>query len=122
MSISWFSIDVDALDPPALARWWANVLGYKVVWEEPSYVAIAKDEQTFPGLIFNRVTDAKLVKNRLHWDLNPSEQAPEVERLLELGATKVDIGQGDVAWVVMADPEGNEFCVLTPWQNPAEAS
>ena len=56
-------------------------------------------------------------KNRLHLDLAPpadGDQQTEVERLVALGATRIDIGQGDVSWVVMADPDGREFCVLTP--------
>ena len=118
MSISWFSLDVDARDPAELARFWAEVLDYKVVWEEHAYVAIAKDDRTHPGLIFSRVHGAKTGKNRLHLDLNPIDLATEVERLLGLGATRVDIGQGAVAWEVLADPEGNEFCVMTPWKHP----
>ncbi len=57
--------------------------------------------------------DEKKVKNRVHLDLNPTDQAAEVERVKALGATEVDIGQRDVPWVVLADPEGNEFCILT---------
>jgi predicted enzyme related to lactoylglutathione lyase len=122
MSISWFSLDVDARDPSELARFWAEVLDYQVVWEEPAYVAIARDDRTHPGLIFNRVPGAKTGKNRLHLDLNPTDLAAEVERLLALGATRVDIGQGDVAWEVLADPEGNEFCVMKPWKHPDDAA
>ena len=59
MAVSWFSLDVDARDPAELARWWARALDYKVMWEEDAYVAIAKDDRTFPGLIFNRVAGAK---------------------------------------------------------------
>ena len=74
---------------------------------------IAPDDASFPGLEFVRVPVSKTSKNRLHIDLNPSDQRAEVQRLLSLGATRIDIGQGDdVEWVVMADPEGNEFCVL----------
>jgi hypothetical protein len=66
-------------------------------------------------LAFLRVPGGKTTKNRLHIDLNPADQQAEVRRLLTLGARRVDIGQGDDAeWVVMADPEGNEFCVLAP--------
>lgn len=67
-----------------------------------------------PALTFARVPEGKAVKNRLHLDLNPAdrEQHEEVRRLLDLGARHVDVGQGDVSWVVLADPEGNEFCVL----------
>ena len=64
---------------------------------------------------------AKTGKNRLHLDLAPpadGDQQAEVDRLVALGATRIDIGQGDVSWVVMADPDGNEFCVLTPPEGP----
>ncbi|HUO45855.1 MAG TPA: VOC family protein [Acidimicrobiia bacterium] len=119
MAIHWFSLTVDTHDPAMLSRWWAEVLDYNVVFEEESYTAIAKDGQTFPGIVFNKVDEIKAGKNRLHWDLNPTDQAAEVERLLSLGAVRTDIGQGEVPWVVMADPEGNEFCVLVPWTNDA---
>ena len=76
----------------------------------------------FSGDRFHRVTEAKTAKNRLHWDLNPTDQNAEVERLLAMGAVKADIGQGQVPWVVLADPEGNEFCVLVPWKHPEEVS
>jgi Glyoxalase-like domain len=70
-----------------------------------------------PGLVFLTVPETKALKNRLHIDLAPAsddDQEAEVRRLESLGARRVDIGQGDVSWVVLADPEGNEFCVLTP--------
>jgi hypothetical protein len=68
-----------------------------------------------PDILFVKVPDRKTTKNRLHFDLRPQDQAVQVERLLDLGARRVDIGQGDDAsWVVLADPEGNEFCVLAP--------
>jgi hypothetical protein len=63
-------------------------------------------------MLFLPVDDKKLTKNRIHIDLRPDDQAAEVERLISLGASRVEIGQGDVSWVVLADPEGNEFCVL----------
>jgi hypothetical protein len=65
-----------------------------------------------PDILFLAVPDTKVAKNRLHFDLRPADQAAEVARLLELGARQKDIGQGEVSWVVMADPEDNEFCVL----------
>jgi hypothetical protein len=108
-----YSIVVDSKDPAALARWWARVLDYDVVFEAADEVAIAKKDGTYPGLVFLPVPEGKGTKNRLHIDLNPDDQAAEVERLLALGATHRDIGQGDVHWVVLADIEGNEFCVLT---------
>ena len=65
-----------------------------------------------PGLLFGPVPEKKTIKNRLHLDFRPDDQAAEVDRLLALGARRVDIGQGEQPWVVLADPEGNEFCVL----------
>ncbi len=73
-----------------------------------------------PDILFVKVTDRKTTKNRLHFDLRPEDQAAQVHRLLDLGARRVDIGQGDdVSWVVLADPEGNEFCVLAPLASDA---
>jgi hypothetical protein len=106
MGSRWYTVVVDATDPARLARWWAEVLDYRILHEAPDEVVIARDEHTFPGLIFGSVTEPKSVKNRLHIDLNPDDRDAE-------GARHVDIGQGDsVSWVVLADPEGNEFCVL----------
>lgn len=112
MASEWYTIVIDAHDPRALARFWADVLGYRVLSEEDEEVLIAKGEDNYPGVCFVPVDDAKTQKNRLHIDLNPDDHKTEVERLLALGARRVDIGQGDVSWVVLADPEGNEFCVL----------
>lgn len=112
MSSKWYSIVMDCRDIAAQARFWAEVLGYQVVFEADDEVVIGKDDHTYPGLVFGPVPEGKSVKNRLHIDLNPSDQQAEVERLETLGAKRIDIGQGDVTWVVMADPEGNEFCVL----------
>jgi len=68
-----------------------------------------------PDLLFLRVPEDKTIKNRLHFDLRPGDQGEEVRRLVGLGAQRVSIGQGsDVSWVVLADPDGNEFCVLEP--------
>ena len=113
MGSHWYTTVVDATDAAALARFWAAVLDYQIVYEAPDEVVVAKDDHTYPGLIFLPVPEQKTSKNRLHIDLNPDDQAAEVERIIGLGATRVDIGQGDdVSWVVLADPEGNEFCVL----------
>jgi predicted enzyme related to lactoylglutathione lyase len=114
MSSKWFGLVIDSESPAELAEFWRQVLDYKVMLSSPEEVALARDEQSFPGLIFVPVPEDKQVKNRLHIDLNPDDQNAEVERLLSLGATRANVGQGDVRWVVMADPEGNEFCVLTP--------
>ena len=112
MASRWEQIVVDAKDPARLARWWAEALGYRICYETPDEVEIRRHPDALPGLLFAPVPDAKTVKNRLHIDLRPDDQEAEVERLVDMGARPVDIGQHDVGWVVLADPEGNEFCVL----------
>jgi hypothetical protein len=113
MASRWYTVVVGASDPARLARWWAEVLDYRILFEEPDEVVIGRDENTYPGLVFVPVPEQKTVKNRLHIDLNPEDQDAEVERLVDMGARRVDVGQGEKAtWVVLADPEGNEFCVL----------
>lgn len=116
MASKWYSVVVDCADPSALGHWWAQVLDYTVVYEAPDEVVIAggtEAEPKNPGLVFVPVPEGKEAKNRLHIDLNPDDQDAEVARLEALGAVRVDVGQKDVRWVVLADPEGNEFCVLT---------
>jgi hypothetical protein len=108
----WEQVVVDAEDPARLGRWWAEALGYQIVHEAPDEVEIRRTPQTLPGLLFTLVPEPKKGKNRLHLDLRPADQEAEVERLVDMGARPVDIGQHDVSWVVLADPEGNEFCVL----------
>jgi hypothetical protein len=113
MASRWDSIVIDATDPARLGRWWAEVLDYKIIFEVADEVAIAREEHTGPALVFGTVPEAKTVKNRLHIDLRPDDREAEVERLVNMGARRVDVGQpDDVTWVVLADPEGNEFCVL----------
>ncbi|MFC7532165.1 VOC family protein [Actinoplanes sp. GCM10030250] len=112
MPSRWEQVVVDAEDPARLARWWAEALGYVIVNEEPGEVEIRRTPDELPGLLFTPVTGTKRGKNRLHIDLRPDDQGDEVERLVGMGARPVDIGQRDVGWVVLADPEGNEFCVL----------
>ncbi|GAA4462713.1 VOC family protein [Phytohabitans houttuyneae] len=113
MGSRWENLVVDALDPARLARWWAEALGYQITHERPDEVEIRRAPDELPGLIFVPVPDAKAGKNRLHVDLRPADQEAEVERLVNMGARHVDVGQGGKAgWVVLADPEGNEFCVL----------
>ncbi|MBO3088073.1 VOC family protein [Cellulomonas dongxiuzhuiae] len=128
MPLRWYTTVVESRDPHALARWWAAALG----WD---YVPFADDEAGVlppwgreaaastpfhrmpPGLCFVQVDHDKTVKNRLHLDLAPhtsDDRDAEIARLLDLGATRVDVGQGpDVSWDVLADPDGNEFCVLS---------
>jgi hypothetical protein len=112
------SLSVDAADPRALATFWEAALGWRRTFEDDDEVVLEPpDDGTAGGaaadLLFLAVRDERVVKNRLHLDLRPEDQAAEVARLEALGARRVDIGQGpDVTWVVLADPEGNEFCVL----------
>ena len=117
MSLKIQCLTVDARDPAALAAWWADVLGFRVKpLEDEHEVAIIPDDRgKDPAILFIRVADEKAVKNRLHLDLSPDDRDAEVARLEGMGATRADIGQsGDESWVVLADPEGNEFCVLAP--------
>ena len=113
---------VDAADPARLARFWAAALGWQVVVEEPDQAVIEPRGYDYPDpvalpQVFVKVPEAKAGKNRVHLDLateSVAHQAAEVERLLGLGAVPVDVGQHDVSWAVLADPEGSEFCVLSP--------
>jgi predicted enzyme related to lactoylglutathione lyase len=122
MTLKIQAVTVDAHNPKALAEFWAEVLGWSIGedgddigwWIERELND--PNKTGFPDILFLKVPDSKVVKNRLHLDLRPDDQAAEVTRLESLGAKKVDIGQStdpDTTWVVMADPEGNEFCVLS---------
>jgi hypothetical protein len=113
MSLEWEQVVVDALDPVALGRWWAEALGWVVVNDAPQEFEIRPTADLIPGLLFEPVREPKGGKNRLHLDLRPDDQQAEVARLLGLGARHADVGQGEQTWVVLADPEGNEFCVLS---------
>jgi hypothetical protein len=114
MTSRFTELIIDAADPGGLARFWEQVLGYQRTFEENGVVEIRGQAESGPSLVFVPVPEPKTLKNRLHIDVNPVDvdQRAEVERLLALGARRVDIGQGDQTWVVLADPEGNEFCVL----------
>jgi predicted enzyme related to lactoylglutathione lyase len=121
MTFSLHHIVIDARDLPGLARFWTEVLDWKLLSERAREVVIGPDEDAAIGICFMPAADAKTVKNRVHLDLNPGadatteERGAEIERILALGARRVDIGQsGDESWTVLADPEGNEFCVLRP--------
>jgi predicted enzyme related to lactoylglutathione lyase len=109
------SLTIDSRDPKATARFWSEALAWPILHDTEDEVLVApfdeRREGVFP-LLFIRNEDKKVVKNRWHFDLAPADQEAEVRRLEGMGARRVDIGQGDVNWVVMADPEGNEFCVL----------
>jgi catechol-2,3-dioxygenase len=106
-------IVVDCVEPERLAEFWCSVLHWTVVDRDGTSVEIG-DGDRLPTLLFDTSPDAKTVKNRIHLDVRAEDgnQKAEVERILRLGAKTIDIGQGNVSWVVLADPEGNEFCVL----------
>jgi hypothetical protein len=123
MTSKFTELVIDCADPRGLARFWCSVLDYEVQDADDEIVSIGspmvpegKDRTgpVPPTLTFAPVPEGKTVKNRLHIDVNPTDrdQDEEVRRLLDLGARRADVGQGDVSWVVLADPEGNEFCVL----------
>jgi hypothetical protein len=112
MSLEWEQTIVDAHDPRALGLWWRDALGWVVVNDEPDEFEIRPTADRLPGLLFVSVSEPKATKNRLHLDFRPDDRDAEVERLLALGATRADIGQGEQTWTVLVDPEGNEFCVL----------
>ena len=118
MTIRWQCVCVDANDPDRLASFWAEALGWRRTHEEPDEVVLeppagSPEDGVAPDLLFLRVPETKRTKNRLHLDLRPDDQAAEVARLEAMGARRVSVGQGDeVSWVVLADPEGNELCVL----------
>ena len=114
MSLEWEEVVIDCADPVALGRWWATALGWVVVNDSPDEFEIVPAPGRLPSLLFGRVPEPKSGKNRLHLDVRPDDQDAEVARLLSLGAVRADIGQGEQPWVVMMDPEGNEFCVLSP--------
>lgn len=104
---------IDAVDLDAMTAFWCQALDLEHVWTGPSggHLLVATDGSGVRlGLM--PCQSAKTAKNRVHFDLRPDDQQAEVQRLEALGARRVDVGQADVTWVVMADPEGNEFCVL----------
>jgi hypothetical protein len=112
MSLEWEQTIVDARDPRALGVWWRDALGWVVVNDDPAEFEIRPTADRLPGLLFVSAAEPKTTKNRLHLDFRPDDRDAEVERLLALGATRADVGQGEQTWIVLADPEGNEFCVL----------
>jgi hypothetical protein len=115
---------IDTADPATIASFWESALGWRRTYADDDQVCLeppagSPEDGIAPDLVFLRVPDSKSVKNRLHLDLRPADQSAEVARLEALGARRVSVGQGDVGWVVMADPDGNEFDVLAPL-TPAE--
>lgn len=107
---------IDSVSPASLAQFWCEVLGWVIVDEDEGGVTIGSGADSGMRIDILAVPGTKLGKNRLHLDLRADgcTTAEELDRLLALGARRVDIGQGpDVTWVVLADPEGNEFCLLS---------
>ncbi|MBM6545452.1 VOC family protein [Janibacter sp. YIM B02568] len=130
MPLRWYTTVIDCHDIAAQARWWAETLDWQIVFEDDDEVAViprdmsedvVEDLGTWmssrTGLVFVPVAEGKSVKNRLHIDLAPhrtQDRDAEIAALEARGATRVDVGQSeDVTWTVLADPEGNEFCVLS---------
>ncbi len=106
-------VTFDCAQPKAMATFWVQTLGYVEEGSDDEYVAIIDPERRRPRILFQRVPEPKAVKNRVHLDLHVADMKVEVERILELGGKRLRMGEdddGDV-WTVMADPEGNEFCV-----------
>jgi predicted enzyme related to lactoylglutathione lyase len=117
MPLALHHIVIDAHDLPGLARFWTQVLGWQVLSEREREVVIGPHEDAPVGICFMPTPDNKVVKNRLHLDLTTGadDRAAEIDRLRALGASPVEVGQtGSESWVVLADPEGNEFCVVRP--------
>jgi predicted enzyme related to lactoylglutathione lyase len=118
MTLRVQAIDIDANDPAALATFWQELLGWRRTHEEDDEVVLeppagSPEDGVAPDLLFLKVPEGKQAKNRIHLDLRPDDRDAEVARAEALGATRVDVGQDDsVTWVVLADPEGNEFCIL----------
>ena len=114
MPAKFTELVVDAADPSALARFWEQVLGWERTFDDEGLVEISGPGNAKPRIVFAPVPEPKTLKNRIHIDVNPvgMDRDEEVERLIGLGARRVDIGKGEQSWVVLADPEGNEFCVL----------
>jgi predicted enzyme related to lactoylglutathione lyase len=120
MATRLVQVTMKARDDAALGAFWAQALGWGIASEAPGVTNLEPEGFDYPdpaAVCVDLVASAepKTVKNRVHLDLatrSPDHQAELVARLTELGATPADVGQGDAQWTVMADPEGNEFCVL----------
>jgi catechol 2,3-dioxygenase-like lactoylglutathione lyase family enzyme len=125
MNIRIQCLCIDSAHPSKSADFWEAALGWRRTHDSDTEVVLeppagSPEDGVAPDLLFLKVPEAKTVKNRLHLDLRPLDQAAEVARLEALGAHRVDIGQGDVSWVTMADPDGNEFDVLRPLPKETE--
>jgi hypothetical protein len=133
MALRWYSTVIDCHDHAAQGRWWAETLGWRIFYESDNELVLLPPhatmelieatpfEQVPPGLVFVGVPETKTIKNRLHLDLAPhvsDDRDAEIARLLGRGATRADVGQPtDAGFTVLADPEGNEFCILSSREN-----
>ena len=128
MACRFTELVIDCHDHSLVGAFWAELLGYRVTARcdgpEDLYVELEGPPGSGPTVLVVRTPDTKLSKNRLHIDVKATDrtQDEEVERILALGASRVDIGQGNHDWVVLADPEGNEFCVLHSIVEPYQRS
>jgi hypothetical protein len=130
MALKWYTTVIDCQDLHAQARWWAGVLDWQIVYEDDDQAAIVpRHEEDLPlsaeewptvgpALVFVPVSEGKIMKNRLHLDLAPhitDDRNALIDSLLARGATRASVGQdeSEASWTVLADPEGNEFCVLS---------
>ncbi len=118
MNLRIQAVCIDSTDPKVPADFWEQALGWRRTYEADDEIVLeppagSPADGVSPDLLFLKVPERKALKNRLHLDLRPEDQAAEVQRLESLGAARVSVGQGpEVTWVVMADPDGNEFCIL----------
>jgi hypothetical protein len=104
-----------------VAGFWALATGWVPASSVADGVSLRSPQGVGPYLELLPSADAKTVKNRIHLDVAPyqcEDHAAAVRALIEAGAVPADVGQGDVSWTVLADPEGSEFCVLSPWGSP----
>ncbi|WP_461188064.1 VOC family protein [Arthrobacter sp. Z4-13] len=128
MTLRIQSLCIDSTDPKVPADFWEKALGWRRTYEADDEIVLeppagSPGHGVSPDLLFLKVPERKEVKNRLHLDLRPADRDAEVARLEGLGATRVSVGQGtDVTWVVLADPDGNEFCVLRALRPEEQAS
>lgn len=118
MALRCTEICIDTVDIQALGQWWSRALDWPAEETPDGDVVLRAPAGAGPDWLFLAVPEGKSVKNRIHFDFTPDDQDAEVNRLIALGARRVDIGQGEQSWVVLADPAGNEFCVLAAAQAP----
>lgn len=113
MDIHLRAIALDAVDPQRLGRFWSEVTGREIITSRPDLLRLASDTPGGPVLLFLRVPESKVVKDRIHLDLETEDRAAEVDRIMALGATfHSEVKETDHEWTVLQDPEGNEFCII----------